>query len=480
MSLPLRPDAISEVADITEEEEEVDSLKKVEIGGPCYALGTRIFETETTKGIIRAAPALNIVTGYYGYGKTIGVGGFVICKARNENNFYLYVNLRELKSATQLVTEPLSLRDVLKSIVVTLVDKKYPIEILIKNNIFDTNIPEIQDRLARIVDEINNREIPLGSVISKFLPEILEKKLYMIIDELELVSPDLSGAFTNICDEAKQLDTALKDRIRIYLLLQEALVVRSLPGFLEGKSPCESSSAGQGISTLKPLRGYTANDYVKIMRQIGIKGNNNILKKVAKMLQKLPPRLVFSIFYDAKTADDVEETLNSLKGIAEQLILHPRSKMLKKSIENFLDELKKNLEEATNAIIIETKELFGNVRRNVYVHELKFQIRCPTKRHENIEGIMVKLCIDFRENRLRKNNLEVLSDCQIRIERDEDGNLMIDGKSLNIDYRLMLAAYSGLRPHMEGLKTLYQDVRMVTLRYMSNYLRSRLFRRFCE
>jgi len=477
MNSSLCPDAIGEVADITEE---VDSLKKVEIGGPCYALGTRIFETETTKRIIWAALALNIVTGYYGYGKTIGVGGYVICKAKNENNFYLYVNLRELKSTTQLETEPLSLRDVLKSIVVTLVDKKYPVEKLIKNNIFDTNIPEIQERLAKIVDEINNAEIPLGSIISEFLPEILEKRLYIIIDEFEQVAPDVSGAFTNICNEAKQLDTALKEHIRIYLLLQEALVVQSLPGFLEGKSPCESSSAGQGITTLVKLRGYTAEDYVEIMRRIGIKGGDNMLKKVAKRLEKLPPRLVFSIFYDAKTADDVEDALNSLKGVAEKLILYPRNKKTKKSIENFLDELKKNLEEATNATIIETKELLGNARSNVYVHELKFQMKCPTKRQENIREITVKLCIDFRENRLRNNNFEVLSDCQIRIERDEDGNLMIDGKSLNIDYRLMLAAYSGLGPHMEGLKTLYQEVRMVTLRYMSNYLRSWLFRRFCE
>jgi hypothetical protein len=476
MNLSLRPDAIGEVADITEE---VDSLKKVEIGEPCYALGTRIFETETTKRIIRAALALNIVTGYYGYGKTIGIGGFVICKARNENNFYLYVNLRELKSTTQLVTEPLSLRDVLKSIVVTLVDKKYPVEILIRNNIFDTNIPEIQERLAKIVDEINNMEIPLGSIISKFLPEILEKRLYIIIDELEQVAPDLSGAFTNICNEAKQLDTALKDRIRIYLLLQEAMVVQSLPGFLEGKSPCELSPAGQGVTTLEKLRGYTAEDYLRIMRQIGIKGSDDVLKKVAKKLEKLPPRLVFSIFYDAKTADDVEDALNSLKEVAEGLILYPRNKITRKSIENFLDKLKKSLEEATNITIIETKELLGNVRRNVYVHELKFQVRC-TKRHEDVKEITVKLCIDFRENRLRKSNLEVIGDCQIRIERDDDGKLMIDGKPLDIDFRLMLAAYSGLRPHMEGLKTLYEEVRMVTSRYLSNYLWSWLFRRFCE
>jgi len=477
MNLPLRPDAISEAADITEE---VDSMKKVEIGGPCYALGTRIFETETTKRVIRAPLALNIVAGYYGYGKTIGVGGYVICKARNENNFYLYVNLRELKSAVaQLETEPLSLRDVLKSIVVTLIDKKYPIEILMKNNIFDTNIPEIQERLAKIVDEINNTEIPLGSIISVSLPEILEKRLYIIIDELEQVAPDLSGAFTNICNEAKQLDTALKDHIRIYLLLQEAMVVQSLPGFLEGKSPCESSSAGQGITTLVKLRGYTAEDYVKIMRQIGIKDSDNMLKKVAKKLEKLPPRLVFTIFYDAKTADDVEDTLNSLKKVAEELILHPRNKITRKSIENFLDKLKKNLEEATNITIIETKELLGNARRNVYVHELKFQVRC-TKRHENVKEIAVKLCIDFRENRSRKSNLEVIDDCQIRIERDEDGNLMIDGKPLDIDFRLMLAAYSGLRPHMAGLATLYEEVRMVTSRYLGNYLWSRLFRRFCE
>ena len=476
MNLSSRPDAISEVADITEE---VDSIKKVEIGRPCYALGTRVFETETTKRIIRAPLTLNIITGYYGYGKTIGVGGYVICKAKNENNFYLYVNLRELKSTTQLEIEPLSLRDVLKSIVVTLVDKKYPIEILIRNNIFDTNIPEIQERLAKIVDEINNMEIPLGSIISKFLPEISEKRLYIIIDELEQVAPDLSGAFTNVCNEAKQLDTALKDRIRIYLLLQEAMVVQSLPGFLEGKPLCESSSAGQGITSFKPLRGYTAEDYLRIMRQIGIKGSDNVLKKVAKKLEKLPPRLVFSIFYDAKTADDVEDALNSLKEVAEGVILYPRNKITKKSIENFLEKLKKNLEEATNITIIETKELLGNVRRNVYVHELKFQVRC-TKRHENIKETTVKLCIDFRESRSRKSNLEVMGDCQIRIERDEDGKLMIDGKPLDIDFRLMLAAYSGLRPHMEGLKTLYEEVRMVTLRYLSNYLWLRLLRRFCE
>jgi hypothetical protein len=469
MDLSLNHSATNEVADIT-----------VEIGRPCYALGTRIFETETTKRIIRAPLALNIVTGYYGYGKTIGVGGYVICKAKNENNFYLYVNLRELKSAvTQLETEPLSLRDVLKSIVVTLVDKKYPIETLVRNNIFDTNIPEIQEKLAKIVDEINNTEIPLGSIISGFLPEILEKRLYIIIDELEQVAPDLSGAFTNICNEAKQLDTALKDHIRIYLLLQEALVVQSIPGFLEGKSPCESSSAGQGIVTYKKLRGYTAEDYVKIMRQIRIKDSDNVLKKVAKKLEKLPPRLVFSIFYDAKTADDVEDALNSLKEVAEGLILHPRNKITRKSVENFLDQLKKNLEKATNITITETKELLGNVKRNVYVHELKFQVRC-TKRPENVKENTLKLCIDFRKNRSRKSNLEVISDCQIRIERDTDGNLMIDGGSLNIDFRLMLAAYSGLRPHMEGLKTLYEEVRMVTSRYLSNYLWSRLFRRFCE
>jgi hypothetical protein len=476
MNLSLRPDGSSEVADITEE---VDSMKKVEIGGPCYALGTRIFETETTKRIIWAPLALNIVTGYYGYGKTIGVGGYVICKAKNENNFYLYVNLRELKSTTQIEIEPLSLRDVLKSIVVTLVDKKYPIEVLIRNNIFDTNIPKIQERLAKIIDEISNTEIPLGSIISRFLPEILGKRLYVIVDELEQVAPDLSGAFTNICNEAKQLDTALKDRIRVYLLLQEALVVQSLPGFLEGKSPCESSSAGQGVTTLKKLRGYTAEDYLKIMRQIGIKGSDDVLKKVAKKLEKLPPRLVFSIFYDAKTADDVEDALNSLKDVAEGLILYPRNKITRKSIENFLDRLKKNLEEATNITIMETKELLGDVRRNVYVHELKFQVRC-TKRHENVKEITVKLCIDFRESRSRKSNLEVIGDCQIRIERDEDGKLMIDGKPLDIDFRLMLAAYSGLRPHMEGLKTLYEEVRMVTSKYLSNYLWSRLFRRFCE
>jgi hypothetical protein len=476
MDLSSNHNVADEVVDISEE---VSSSGELETSRPCYALGTRIFETETTKRVIWAPLALNVVTGYYGYGKTIGVGGYVICKAKNENNFYLYVNLRELKSAVrQLETESLSLRDVLKSFVVTLVDIKYPINILMRNNIFDTNIPEIQKRLAKIVDEINNGEIPLGSIISGFLPEILEKRLYIIIDELEQVAPDLSGAFTNICNEAKQLDTALKDHIRIYLLLQEALVVQSLPGFLEGKSPCESSPAGQGIATLVKLRGYTTEDYVKIMRQIGIKGNDNVLNNIAKKLEKLPPRLVFSIFYDAKTADEVEDALNSLKGVAEELILHPRNKKVKKSIENFLVELKKNLEEAAKVTIIETRELFGNVRRNVYVHELNFRIQCPTKKHENMKENTVKLCIDFRENRY--SNLEVLSDCQIRIERDEDGNLLIDGKSLDMDFRLMLAAYSGLRPHIEGLMKLYEEVRMVTLRYLSNYLRSRLIRSSCE
>jgi len=476
MNLSSNHDVASEVVEFSEE---ADSLKKPETDRPCYALGTRIFETETTKRVIRAPLALNIVTGYYGYGKTIGVGGYVICKAKGENNFYLYVNLRELLGTVTLPQmDVLRLRDVVKAIITILVDKKYPIEILIRNNILDTNIPEIQERFSKVINEINSMEVPLASIISNFLPEISKKKLYIIIDEFEQITSDLSGALTNICNEAKQLDTALKDHIRIYLLLQEAMVVQPLPGFLEGKSPCESSPAGQGIATLVKLRGYTTEDYVKIMRQIGIKGNDNVLNNIAKKLEKLPPRLVFSIFYDAKTADEVEDALNSLKGVAEELILHPRNKKVKKSIENFLVELKKNLEEAANVTIIETRELFGNVRRNVYVHELKFRIQCPTKKHENMKENTVKLCIDFRENRY--SNLEVLSDCQIRIERDEDGNLLIDGKSLGIDFRLMLAAYSGLRPHIEGLMKLYEEVRMVTLRYLSSYLRSRLLRRFCE
>ena len=469
MNLSSNHDVASEVVDLSEEPE---------TGKSCYALGTRIFETEVTKRVIRAPLALNIVTSYYGYGKTIGVGGYVICKAISENDFYLYVNLRELKGAVSgLEIEPLSLRDVLKSIVITLIDIKYPIEILRTNNIFDTNIP-IQERVSKIINEINTMEVPLASIIREFLPEISEKKLYIIIDELEQVVPDLVGALTRICDEAKQLDTALKEHIKIYLLLQEALLVSSFPEFLEGRSPCELSHAGQGVTTLAKLRGYTAEDYMKIMHKIGVESDDDMLKKIAKKLEKLPPRLVFSIFNGTKTVNELEDALNSLKKIAEGLMLHPRNKNVKKSINNFLNELKKNLEEAANVTIVGARELLRDARRNVYVYELKFRIQCTSKKHENIKENTVKLCIDFRENRY--SNLEVLSDCQIRIERDEDGNLLIDGKSLDMDFRLMLAAYSGLRPHIEGLMKLYEEVRMVTLRYLSNYLRSRLLRSSCE
>jgi len=469
MNISSNHDVVSEVVDLSEEPETVK---------PCYALGTRIFETEVTKRVIQAPLALNIVTSYYGYGKTIGVGGYVICKARSKNDFYLYVNLRELMGvASSLQIEPLSIRDVLKSIVIILIDIKYPIEILRTNNIFDTNIP-IQEKISKIINEINTVEVPLASIIREFLPEISEKKLYIIIDELEQVAPDLVGALTRICDEAKQLDTALKEHIKIYLLLQEALLVSSFPGFLEGKSPCEFSHAGQGVSTLAKLRGYTANDYMKIMHELGIEGADNALKKVAKKLEKLPPRLVFSIFNGTKTVDEIEDALNSLKKVAEGLILYPRNKNVKKSVNNFLNELKKNLEETANVTIIGARDLLRDARRNVYMYELKFRIQCTSKKSENMKENTVILCIDFRENRY--SDLEVLSDCQIRIERDEDGNLLIDGKSLDMDFRLMLAAYSGLRPHIEGLKKLHEEVRMVTLRYLSSYLRSRLFRSYCE
>jgi hypothetical protein len=476
VSLSSNRDVASEVVDFSEE---VDSLKKPETDRPCYALGTRIFETETTKRVIRAPLALNIVTGYYGYGKTIGVGGYVICKAKSENDFYLYVNLRELKSAVSgLQIEPLSLRDVLKSIVIALVDIKYPIHILIRNNILDTNIPEIQERASKIINEINSMEVPLASIIRNFLPEISEKRLYIVIDELEQVVPDLVGALTRICDEAKQLDTALKEHIRIYLLLQEALLVSSFPGFLEGKSLCGSSHAGQVVTSLAKLRGYTAEDYVKIINQIGIEDNDDLLKKVAKKLEKLPPRLVFSVFHGAKTVSEIEDALNSLKEVAEELILYPRNKKVKRSIDYFLNELKKNLEETANVTIIGTRDLRRDARSNVYVYELIFRLQCPTKRRETTNETTVKLCIDFREN--RRSGLEVLNDCQIRIERDEVGNLLIDGKSLGIDFRLMIAAYSDLRPHIEGLMKLHEEIRMVTLRYLSNYLKSQLLRSTCE
>ncbi len=476
MNLSSNHDVASEVVDFSEE---IDSLKKLETDKPCYALGTRIFETETTRRVIRAPLALNIVTGFYGYGKTIGVGGYVICKAKSENSFYLYINLRELHGTVSLSEmDVLRIRDVVKAIITALVEKKYPIEILIRNNILDTNIPEIQKRFSKVIDEINNMEVPLASIISKFLPEISNKKLYIIIDEFEQITSDLSGALSRICDEAKQLDTALKDNIKIYLLLQEALLVSSFPGLLEGKSPCELSSAGQGVTSLVKLKGYTAEDYIKIINQIGIEGNGNVLRKIAKKLEKLPPRLVFSIFHGANTVSEIEDALNSLKGVAEELILYPRNKKVKRSIDNFLNELKKNLDEATNVTITGARDLRRDARSNVYVYELIFRSQCTAKRRDTTKETTVKLCIDFREN--RHTDLKVHSDCQILIERDEDGNLLINGRSLGIDFRLMLAAYSGLRPHIEGLTKLHEEVRKVTLRYLSNYLKSQLLRITCE
>lgn len=44
---------------------------------------------------------LQIVLGYYGFGKTYGVGYYIACRARNEGKNYIYINLRELKSLIQ-------------------------------------------------------------------------------------------------------------------------------------------------------------------------------------------------------------------------------------------------------------------------------------------------------------------------------------------------------------------------------------------
>jgi len=430
-----------------------ESGKDAEATSNCHVFGTRIFETGLAKQITTWSTTMTFVISYYGYGKTYGVGGYVICKAQKEGNYYLYTNLREVKERVKTIdVTTLSLYDVLKVIYQVFTESNVPLEELTRANILLTNISNLPQTLRQLRDNVE--DIPVDTFIQTILPE-QNKRLYIIIDELERVAADVKMAITKMCDEAKQLNTSLGGRVEVYVLLQEALLVeRGLSGTT---SLCEPSSAGRGVVKIRRLSGYSAEDYVNIMKELGIVGDEKNLRKVAEKLSKLPPRAVFGMFANVASVDEIEERIKTLNGLAEEFLVGRLGGNIKDPLNRLISYLNQLENFKINVIPVKI-----DARSKLFIYTLK--VPCNKPREKSVD---IKLCIDLREER-QKTKQKFVEDCKILAYMDENGKLIINNKRYDVDVRLILAAYSGRPPLIDGLEKLYEEIRKTTYSYLKN------------
>lgn len=253
---------------------------------------------------------LQIVLGYYGFGKTYGVGYYIACRARNEGKNYIYINLRELKSLIQssgLGETPYefinirSLYDVFKNL-------RFGVEISERVShraitAFDLYPPALVDWLKTFPTSLdyNDREDEEDNNVISFLRR-LETTTFLILDEFEQGYESVSD-LGRFCRIAKRIE-AEQIKLKIILLIQQAVIDSRRDRFW-----CGEERAGRGVAREIRLSGYERDFYKRILEQRKIRVERS---DYLDALSLLPPRVVFNWLRDIDNGSTLD--LTSLLG----------------------------------------------------------------------------------------------------------------------------------------------------------------------
>ncbi|MEM0464923.1 MAG: hypothetical protein QXS00_07095 [Pyrobaculum sp.] len=427
--------------------------------GPCRVFDEEIIETDIAQSVFYSPARLTFVVGYWGYGKTFGIGAYVICKAREKGQHYIYVNMRELRSRTAREIRAMSLFDIFKTIYEVLSDQEAKVGEL--KNVLETNIADLTKRMSSAKEYLEKDYEERGEMLQALVHVIRrlmdpDKALYMVVDELEGVAPDIRSAANTLCNEAR---TVYDQRLNFYLyvLMQKALVTSAFP---DGKPSCQLREAASGISQTVILSGYSLEDWRKVFAHYGISGDLRGRSKFAQALTKLPPRLIFEILKKDKPtsvkelADIVAKTVHNRR---EEIFIAPiKHSDMKKIADNLVRSLGISQVAKQNT---QTKERGAKLRGNGgrISKFYTYVINCT-------RGKGITLCVDLRKRRLTKPEIK----CDVSVEVDE--HVAINGKDV-APTELFLAAFYDKSPSMQGLELLYEEVRRQVIDVLGNYTR---------
>ena len=427
--------------------------------GPCRVFDEEIIETDIAQSVFYSPARLTFVVGYWGYGKTFGIGAYVICKAREKGQHYIYVNMRELRSRTTREIRAMSLFDVFKAIYEVLSDQQEELGEL--KNVLETNIADLTKRMNSAKEHLEKDYEERGEMLQALVHVVRRlvdpgKALYMVVDELEGAAPDIRSAVNTLCNETR---TIYDQRLNFYLyvLMQRALVTSAFP---DGKPSCQPREAASGISQTVILSGYSLEDWRKVFAHYGIAGDLRGQSKFAQALTKLPPRLIFEILKkDQPTsvkelADVVAKTVRNRR--EEIFIAQIKTSDMKKIADNLVRSLGISQVSKHSA---QAKEGGAKLRGDggKISKFYTYVINCG-------RGKGITLCVDLRKRRLAKPEVK----CDVSVEVND--YVVINGKGV-APAELFLAAFYDKSPSMQGLELLYEEVRRQVIDVLGSHTR---------
>lgn len=412
-----------------------------------------IYKNDYGDRIYSQGMPLSIVIGYYGFGKTYGIGYYVACRAAQDDRGFFYINIRELHNVLgdMKFTPIFYLKDIISNLI-----KLYQIN----NNVskanssqpvVTTNVIEYypHDLFKKLYEEFENVDVEnvdddtILSHLHRFINKIKNRKgesiMYLILDELERGVEALDHTVDNLCSAARKA-TDRKINLRIVLLIQEAL--------LKDKNFCRETP-GKGIATSLTLTGYNSDFYKQLLHCKYKLDYTDKVTKIAKILEKLPPRVIFYALSSISSAEDRNKVVDQLLGIIEKYV----EKLIVKSpsTEEF-----KVIEVGFREVFNELNLQFRPVKRMDHTKVIKYQINVSQK--EKV------ICLDMRTKRSSASDAKV-SDCDVLIYGD-DITTRINEMTVSLPFNYLRATlyYKGIknsRPRnpltvFEGMGDMYE------------------------
>ena len=429
----------------------------------CRVFDDEIIETNIARSAFHSPAHLTFVVGYWGYGKTFGIGAYIICKARERGEYYLYVNMRELRKRSIQDINAMSLFDIIKTIYTILIEQQISLDQL--KNVLETNIPNFDKRLASIKEYFEEDYEGQSEFIQALVGAVKglldsNKALYMIVDELEGVAPAIRDAVNSLCNEVR---TLYDQRINFYLyvLMQRALISST---FVDGPR-CEAREASSGISQTIWLEGYDLDDWRRVFEHYNVKGDLRGQAKYAKALVKLPPRLVFEILRRGKpsSVEELAELMDKiLSGRREEVFIAPvgvaEARKIANNVVNNL--LRNNLVIRPMRAGKDSRSRRGGDAQNVERKIPKlytYTVNCGRNKE-------LVLCLDLRLRRLSEAGIK----CDIKVEVDD--NVVVNGKPVAPAELFFAAFYEDKSSVIQGLDQLYQEVKQQVINALSNQI----------
>lgn len=409
--------------------------------------GEEILETPEGKAAyISPGAHLVFVTGYYGYGKTYGVGYYVICQAMKRNEAFLYVNIRDLghvisKLATDVEAgHAQGLEDLLLTL--AQVARGDLLRQLMDDRVIITNVD--LENIAGVV--LANAEDPVRRFVSELTKVSDGRNVYLIFDEVESGIRDVKTFMERVCTTVRnEIYDAGHRNIKVILLLQEAVLVA------HGAEPrCGPTIRGaEGITRAIRLRGYESDVYLKYIKdRIGEgKADERELKRIAELVSKFPPRVAFDVLRQYITYGEL--TYNAFKSYL--------SAIFKDTKESFLLELPRS----GNEYYMVVGEVVNDLRNNKI--EASF---------EEVKSRVYKLWVSCEKEKKKEIYMDLRSHPKEKRVLDADVSIFADGENLMIatksssprpvmNFRHFLMAYYPGESHIQGLDEMYNQFRLM-------------------